>query len=421
MGDVHRAASLDAGMPERSSLRRWITLAAIVWAGESIYLLPYTLRRDYRVPLIEALQLPDEATLGAIYSLFGALSLGAYLAGGWVADRFAPRVLLPFSLGVTALGGLALATLPSTTTGLTAIFMLWSFSTILTFWAALIKATRAWGGDHAQGRGFGLLEAGRGFVTALVATIGLQLFVAYGGEALGLRAVILLYTAACVLGALLTAWLVPDETVPPEIATGSVRDRLVAVARRRDVWVLAGIIFFGYSAYYGTFYMSGFATAAYGQSAAGGASVSVSATWLRALAPLAAGLLADRFLARGVVLGCFVVLVGAFGSLALVPPEVGGIGFLYAGAGTVAACTYALRGVFFVLLAEGGLPRYLTGTAVGLVSVVGYAPDMLTPYLWGRLLDAMPGAAGYQALMGSLAVGCTFGAGLALLHGRPRA
>ena len=42
-------------------------------------------------------------------------------------------------------------------------------TTILFFWAALIRATRDWGGNNAQGRAFGLLDGGRGLLAALLA------------------------------------------------------------------------------------------------------------------------------------------------------------------------------------------------------------------------------------------------------------
>ena len=45
--------------------------------------------------------------------------------------------------------------------------LLWGFfgiSTILFFWAALIRATREWGGAEHQGRAYGLLDGGRGLL-----------------------------------------------------------------------------------------------------------------------------------------------------------------------------------------------------------------------------------------------------------------
>jgi len=397
-----------------SAGRRVAVLTTLVWAGESIYLLPYALRRDYRSTLIEVLELPNEAALGAFYSVFGALCLGAYLAGGWIADRVAPRLLLFGSLLLTAVGGAFLATFPTTPAELYGLFGLWAVSTILTFWSPLIKLTREWGGESAQGRAFGLLDAGRGLVAAVVASAGLHLFAQRGGGAGGLRAVIGLYSMACVVGAAGVLFVLPPAKAG-EVFTRA-GPGLRSVLRRPRVWLLGGVIFCAYSAYYGTFYFAGYAAEAHGQSEAASARVSVASIWLRPVVPLLAGLAADRISARTTVVGSFLVLVAAFASLALLPPETGGLGLLYLQAGAIAASVFALRGVYYALLAEGGLPPHLTGTAVGLAALIGYAPDVLTPYAWGRLLDEFPGSTGYRILFGTLAASSLLGTWLALLH-----
>ena len=38
----------------------------------------------------------------------------------------------------------------------------------------------------------------------------------------------------------------------------------------------------------------------------------------------------------------------------------------------------------------------MTGTAVGIISVIGYTPDVFFYALSGRILDATPGIKGYQ-------------------------
>ena len=70
----------------------------------------------------------------------------AYFFGGPLADRFEPRKPLAGSLWATTLGGLYLTTFPS----FTEVMLVWGFFGIansLSFYAALIKATRSWGGD----------------------------------------------------------------------------------------------------------------------------------------------------------------------------------------------------------------------------------------------------------------------------------
>ena len=57
---------------------------------------------------------------------------------------------------------------------------------------------------------------------------------------------------------------------------------------------------------------------------------------------------------------------------------------------------YALRGVYYATLGEAGVPVALTGTATGVISVIGYLPDAFMNLLIGNKLDQYPGAAGYK-------------------------
>ena len=74
---------------------------------------------------------------------------------------------------------------------------------------------------------------------------------------------------------------------------------------------------------------------------------------------------------------------------------------------TVAATSvgvYALRGVYFALLEEGKVPMAVTGSAIGVVSVLGFTPDIFMGPLMGYLLDRSPGALGHEHVFGVLAL-----------------
>jgi len=125
--------------------------------------------------------------------------------------------------------------------------------------------------------------------------------------------------------------------------------------------------------------------------------------WLRPLAALLAGFAADRAGTSKVTALLFVaaalgaVLLALMGSspLSLVLPLLGSLVF----------CVCALRGVYFALLEEMKLPAYFTGTAIGMVSVVGYLPDVFFAPLAGRILDGTPGLGGFlrlYALLGAI-------------------
>ena len=49
------------------------------------------------------------------------------------------------------------------------------------------------------------------------------------------------------------------------------------------------------------------------------------------------------------------------------------------------------------------------GTAVGVVSVIGFLSDAFLFTIWGKIMDAVPGAAGYKIMFGSLIGFCVVG------------
>jgi len=76
---------------------------------------------------------------------------------------------------------------------------------------------------------------------------------------------------------------------------------------------------------------------------------------------------------------------------------------------------FALRGIYFALLEEGGIPFMVTGTAAGIISIIAYTPDIFMPLLGGVLLDRFPGAEGYRLFFFTVAAICTMGLGATLL------
>ncbi len=86
-----------------------------------------------------------------------------------------------------------------------------------------------------------------------------------------------------------------------------------------------------------------------------------------------------------------------------------------AGAGVA---TFALRGLYFALFEEARVPVAFTGSAVGLVSVIGYTPDVFAGPMMGYLLDRSPGALGHQHVFALVAAFATAGLVAALLFER---
>ena len=133
-----------------------------------VFSLPFHLARFFRPTVLDVFNLSNTA-LGDIFAVYGVTAMLSYFPGGAIADHFSARNLLALSLWTTALGGLYMALFPGQF-GLSILFAYWGVTSILLFWAALIRATREWGGTFAQGRAFGFLDGGRGLVAAAAAS-----------------------------------------------------------------------------------------------------------------------------------------------------------------------------------------------------------------------------------------------------------
>jgi len=162
-------------------------LALLSLAGATIYTFPF-LRYSYYEPLQNALGV-THTQMGILQSLNGILSTLGYIPGGWLADRYSPRLLLSVSLISTGLSGFYFSTFPSYV-GAMFLYGFWGISTLVIFWAPLIKATRELGTKEEQGKLFGLLEGGRGVFAFIVGAITLTVFSRMGESQAGLMWVI---------------------------------------------------------------------------------------------------------------------------------------------------------------------------------------------------------------------------------------
>ncbi|NVB36449.1 MFS transporter [Pseudenhygromyxa sp. WMMC2535] len=393
-------------------------MLALVTAGEAIFLLPFAVPRIFRPTLLEVFAI-DNLELGFAQAIYGVVAMVAYFLGGPLADRFSARWLMFTALVVTGVSGAGYA-LTRSLASLELLYGLWGLTTILLFWAAMIRATREWGGGDAQGRAFGLLDGGRGLVAALMVSGGIALFAwslpedpataSIKARALAFERVIWSLAAFTTLvGVLVLLWVpardededgdAQDEDRREPEARGGWGDALAGVLlamREPRVWLQAIIIVCAYVGYKSVDDVALYASEAFGYDDVEAAKLGAMAFWIRPVAAVLAGLLADRLRASRMVSLAFVVMT--LGSLGLAT-ELLPLSRAWVLAMTVAlSCVgvYALRGLYFALFGEARVPLARTGAAVGLISVVGYTPDVFMGPLMGALTESAPGAAGHR-------------------------
>ncbi len=409
----------------KAKLKRNLLLASLMIAGEVIFILPFIVARIFRPTFLKVFEI-NNLQLGSAFSIYGLVAMVSYLLGGPIADRFSPRKLMAVSLLLTATGGLFMAFIPSLT-GLTILYGFWGLSTILLYWAASVKAIREYGGELTQGRSFGMVDAGRGLVAAILATISVLVFEALipvdvevasleqMSNALG--SIILLFCGLIVGSAILIWTVFPKHETSNQSSSPTLNlEGIKAVIQKRSIWKQALILLCSYVGYKCTDDFSLYASDVLGYNDVEAAHMGTLSFWVRPIAALAAGVLGDRRQHSKIVSVCFVIII--LGSLVLSSGllKPGMTWFIALSIATTSAGVYGLRGLYFALFQESRIPLIYTGSAAGIISVIGYTPDIFMGPLMGYVLDHFPGALGHQYVFLILIGFATIGLVTSLLY-----
>jgi nitrate/nitrite transporter NarK len=392
------------------------TILLLILAGESVFILPFVLQRIFRTTFLESFAI-SQSELGSCFSIYGLVALVSYLFGGPLADKFRPHILMSIALMLTALGGFYLASYP-TLANLHVLYGFWGFTTIFLFWAAMIKATRIWGGQSKQGIAFGFLDGGRGLVAALFGSVGVLVFSAFITKDIELTSVlerkvafkqVITYTsfAVCVVSILVFFFLRKLNTSEEkQIQIGIDKPKTLTLANFKTVmqfkavWLLMIIILCAYYGYKMTDLFSQYAEQVMNYNKIEAAKVGTSLLYMRPIIGVVIGILADRTRASlWIVIGFLLMLVtsGIFASGII--NDSATLLFILS-IGTMALGVYSARVLYFATLEESKIPLALTGIAVGFISIVGYTPDIFAGPLMGYFLDKNPGALGLQHSFG---------------------
>lgn len=384
--------------------RRKLTLLALITAGEAVFFLPFLLARVFRPTVLDVFGVSN-LELGTAYGVYGAVAMFAYFFGGPLADRFNARIMLAIALLATAAGGVLLVSIPALPS-LIALYAYWGITTIALFWAPLIKATREWGGDMAQGAAFGLLDGGRGLLAAVTGSVMVALFAmllpvdaelaTLQQRTAALRQVITLLLSITGCTAILLWFALPagsrDTAANPRLD----RRGIAQVIQMPAVWLQAAIILCAYVGFRAVDDFSLYANQVLGVNEVDAASLGTVSLWMRPVAAVGAGYLADRAGAGRMTLLSFALIATGSAVLASGAITAGMYAFFLLTIISTSLGIFALRGLYFAIMKEGRIPLTVTGSAVGVVSLIGYTPDVFMGPLMGWLLDRSPGAAGHQ-------------------------
>jgi nitrate/nitrite transporter NarK len=362
----------------RERVATYAQIMIIALAASVIYSAPY-LRQLFKTSLLEAFSL-TEAQLGNLSSTYALACLICYMPGGWLADRVEARKLLIIALFASAASYAWYATIPSYEE-LLVIYASWGVIGVGILWAAMFKQVRLLGSGDEQGRMFGSLEGARGLFEAILLTVGSFIFGLFATRELGMINVIILYTVcSATLGVVLMFWR-------PKVALESSGERekirwpdLLIIVRQPSIWLLCIILSALYHVFWATIEFPSFAeTGGFEMTLAAATALGAAKLWMRFPGGVLAGMLGDRMGNPLLMVWLFLLSIFSCLYLALMPTTPGWAWTLWIFIFPFALLAYGLRGVFWALLYNCPIPTRVLGTAIGVVSIIGYSPDAYVP------------------------------------------
>lgn len=379
-----------------SKSKKYLTLFALSLSGGSIYFLPY-LKYVFYDPVLAVMKINNEQ-MGFLLTLYAVGCIILYIPGGFLADRLSAKKSLILSLlGTTVLSLIYAFTFNYFLAEV--IWMLLAITTGFVFWSSLIKAIRLIGDEGEQGRIFGLYYAGNGATAAIVNAISLWIFSRYTDQVAGLRAAILVGSAAATIAAILV-FLFFKEDDSKDVSTSEEEKfhfkDIGGLLKNPLLWFIAFTIFCTYGLYTSGSYFNPYLTNVIGVPVEGASALGIVRTYVFMLicAPIG-GYMADKMKSTSKwFMICFAILIALYLTV-LMLPKGSNPTFVIILSLLPGAVSLMMYGIMYSTIEECRIPRHLTGTVVGLASIIGYLPDFLFNTMFGNWMDRF-GDGGYR-------------------------
>lgn len=385
------------------------TLLILIIAGEMIYTLPY-FRNYYYDVFLEAFNLTN-TQMGSLGSAYGICCIISYIFGGYVADRFKTKHLLSLSLIMTGALGFTLLLYPPYPV-LLVIYGAWGITSIMTFWVALIKAVRSLAASNEQGKAFGFFEGGRGLAKVIESALVLAMFAFVAKkltDSMALTSVIIFYSVMCISLGLIILFIYREPVSDAAVESGEAADQtkfkwpvLFKILKMPTTWLAAILILTSYSMINSFYYITPYATAAFGASTVIAAALGYFSQYCRPIGSFSSGIIGDRIGISNMVIIGYCVLAAGLVALILLPGKPSLILLLLIFIAVIYISMYALQATHFAILVEGDYPVETTGAVAMPLMIVGYSGEVFMPIVAGACLDHFGGIEGYKVLFGIL-------------------
>ena len=395
-------------MDNSSKLKKILSILILGVAGGGIYLIPY-IRYVFYDWQVAAMGITN-AQLGFLTTMYTIGNVILYIPGGIVSDRFSTKTCMMISLLSTSILTAIFALKVDSYILACVIWLLFAFTTTFLFWCSLMKTIRIIGGEEEQGFFFGLYYMGNGLTGALTNTVALKLSELGETVTAKFQIAVWVYAGIVFIAFLLILFFLKIDGKDKEITSNDFDFSQVGkLLKNPVVWIFSVIVFTGYAVYSSTSYFTPYLTDVVGISAESSGYLSIVRQFIFYILSPVSGIIADKVVKSTSkwFMVLFAILAALFVGVMFIPPSVGPT-FVSIYTLLPGLFGLALYGIVFSVANEARIPAAFMGTAVGIASIIGYAPDFFMATMFGSWLDRF-GSSGYNYIFIFLAIVCAVG------------
>ncbi len=380
-----------------TGIHKWF-LIVLISMGSSVIYTPMYLKNVFYDPLMQALGCTN-ADLGALVSCYGIAALICYLPSGIVADKFRMRTLAWVGFAGTALLTFAYASLPSLAMCYV-LFIGMGITSILIWWGTRFKVIRLCCEENEYPARIGVSYSIYGATGLIIGLINAAIVAAIPVPSQGVQALLIFLGAIIAVLAVLSFILIPDfkGEINKESKLFSLSDAAEAFKTPGVIWACLAY-FCVYCVYQGATYTTPYLTALGADPNLVNIAGLIRTYGIGLLAGPVLGFIAARIKSTKTILGCFAMAIVVLTVFIALPQDSGLAMVALALVVVFGFFTYGAFSIGSSPLSELGIPVRIFGTAAGLLSVIGFVPDVFIHTWYGSMIDAS-GEAAYNMIFG---------------------
>ncbi|MDR0558434.1 MAG: MFS transporter [Treponema sp.] len=389
-------------MAETKKGNRYINILFIALVGGFITKIPYIMNTYYTS--LEQATGATRLQLGLLSTIYGIVNFIAYLPGGYLADRVSAKKLVVIGAMGTAVFGMWYAALPGFI-WLLVVHMGFAITTVFIFWAAMVKAVNNLGTEAEQGKMFGFLEGSRYLIGILAMYGSIAVFGRFADEIAGFKGVIIYYSiAVAVAGLLVLFFFKESKKTAEEIAAAKQKGEIISyklfkeVLKYPHIWMCGVIVFCNYvpislANYINPYFVDGFEVS----TAHAATLTTTSAALATVISAYLGGIIADKIGSRvKFMAGAFIGMIVFVIVMQFIPLDPALLYVFFTFNVLFCFCAFCIKALYFSTIGDVKMPKHLAGASSGVISLVGYAPDMFIYLVIGSIMTSMGNAFGYR-------------------------